>query len=99
MTATGTSENLFGVWGSSSSNVFVVGGNGAVIRYDGSSWSPMSGIPDYVGLYGGIWGSSGVMFILQDIPATSSTTTARPGPQWATWAHQTISMESGELPQ
>ena len=51
----GTTEALIGVWGSSSSNVFAVGGD-SIIHYDGSSWSEMeSGIT--ASLYA-VWGSS-----------------------------------------
>lgn len=32
---------MYGVWGSSASNVFAVGAGGAILRYNGSSWSPM----------------------------------------------------------
>ena len=40
--ASGTSDYLSGIWGSSASDVFAVGGNGTVLHYDGSSWSPMT---------------------------------------------------------
>ena len=33
---------LYGVWGSSASNVFAVGANGRILRYNGTSWAPMS---------------------------------------------------------
>jgi predicted dienelactone hydrolase len=33
---------LLGLWGSSASDVFVVGGGGTILHYDGSGWSPMS---------------------------------------------------------
>ena len=50
----GTSLN--GIWGSSNKNVFVVGDEGAILRYNGKTWSQMvSGISTI--LYG-IWGSS-----------------------------------------
>jgi len=53
---TGTSNALYGVWGSSSSNVFAVGLNGTILKYNGTSWSSMtSGTSN--SLYG-VWGSS-----------------------------------------
>jgi hypothetical protein len=48
---------LYSVWGSSSSNVFAVGGNGTILKYNGSTWESMtSGITDYLR---SVWGSSG----------------------------------------
>lgn len=50
----GTSLN--GIWGSSNKNVFVVGAEGSILQYNGTTWSKMvSGISTI--LYG-IWGSS-----------------------------------------
>jgi hypothetical protein len=52
----GTTNQLVGVWGSSSSDVFVVGNEGTILHYNGSAWGPMtSGIT--TDLYG-VWGSS-----------------------------------------
>jgi len=48
---------LRGVWGSSGSNVFAVGGPGTILHYDGSSWSEMSSGTTYD--LTGVWGSSG----------------------------------------
>jgi hypothetical protein len=33
---------LYGVWGSSATNVFAVGAGGRILRYDGSAWSAMT---------------------------------------------------------
>ena len=49
-------EGLHAVWGSSSSDVFAVGTNGAIVHYNGSTWSPMS-ITTSHHLFG-VWGSS-----------------------------------------
>jgi hypothetical protein len=50
-------NSLLGVWGSSGSDVFAVGGSGTILHYDGSSWSSMSsGTSNHLG---GVWGSSG----------------------------------------
>jgi hypothetical protein len=46
-----------GVWGSSGSDVYAVGGNaGALLHYNGMTWSPAANAP--VGSWGGLWGSS-----------------------------------------
>ena len=51
----GTTDSLNGVWGSSGSDVFAVGGN--ILHYNGTSWSPMtSGTTNWLT---GVWGSSG----------------------------------------
>jgi hypothetical protein len=38
----GTAQDLRGVWGSSSSDVYAVGNQGTILHYDGNSWSPMT---------------------------------------------------------
>jgi hypothetical protein len=49
-------DNLYGIWGSSSSDIFAVGDSGIILHYNGSSWSPMgSGTTN--ALFG-VWGSS-----------------------------------------
>ncbi|MBI4420748.1 MAG: Ig-like domain-containing protein, partial [Gemmatimonadetes bacterium] len=35
----GTSEQLWGVWGASDTDIFAVGGSGTILRYNGTSWS------------------------------------------------------------
>jgi hypothetical protein len=37
-----TTQDLNGVWGSSSTNVFAVGDGGTVLKYNGATWSAMS---------------------------------------------------------
>ena len=50
----GVSNSLYGVWGSSSSDVFAVGNFGIILHYDGSSWSGMAdGISNSLH---GVWG-------------------------------------------
>ena len=52
----GTTWTLYGVWGTSSTDVFAVGENGTILHYDGVVWGPMnSGV--LVTLFG-VWGSS-----------------------------------------
>lgn len=53
----GTTHYLLGIWGTSETDVVVVGENGIILHYDGTKWSPhTSEITNH--LYG-IWGSSG----------------------------------------
>jgi uncharacterized repeat protein (TIGR01451 family) len=53
--SSGTTEPLYGLWGSS--DVFAVGHRGTILHYDGAAWSPMSsGTTEW--LYG-VWGSAG----------------------------------------
>jgi hypothetical protein len=52
----GTTISFNNVWGSSGSDVFVVGNSGAIFHYDGTTWSRMtSGTTKYLQ---SIWGSS-----------------------------------------
>ena len=52
----GKSGKLHGVWGTSASNVYAVGADGVILRYNGSSWLVQnSGTTAH--LYG-VWGSS-----------------------------------------
>jgi len=54
--ASGTSADLYGVWGSSSSDVIAVGTGGTIVRYNGSSWSEIHGIASFP-LYD-VWGTA-----------------------------------------
>jgi len=49
-------NDLFGIWGNSSNNVFAVGGAGTIRHYDGSDWTTMYSGTSY-NLYG-VWGIS-----------------------------------------
>lgn len=51
------SEDLFGVWGSSPSDIFADGYNGSIFHYDGSNWTLMT-TATAVPLTGGFWGTS-----------------------------------------
>jgi hypothetical protein len=53
----GTTNSLHDVWGSSGSDVFVVGDGGTILHYNGNTWSTMtSGTTNWLS---GVWGSSG----------------------------------------
>jgi len=54
---TDTTAALGGIWGSSGTDVFAVGRDGAILHYNGSTWSYMTS-GTTVNL-GGVWGSSG----------------------------------------
>ncbi|MBN1842461.1 MAG: hypothetical protein JW883_09315 [Deltaproteobacteria bacterium] len=54
----GTTENLYDVWGSSAADVFAVGTSGTILHYDGDGWSaPMTS--NTTENLNGVWGSSG----------------------------------------
>jgi hypothetical protein len=38
----GTTNDLIGIWGSSTSDVFAVGEGGSILHYNGSTWSTMT---------------------------------------------------------
>ena len=52
----GTTNVLYGVWGSSATDVFAVGDSGTILHYDGSAWSAMSS--GTTNDLAGVWGSS-----------------------------------------
>jgi hypothetical protein len=53
----GTTSDLYGIWGTGEDNVFAAGKSGTVLHYNGSSWSPMASSVT-ADLYA-IWGSDG----------------------------------------
>jgi hypothetical protein len=36
------STGLYGIWGSSASNIFAIGSGGKIVRFNGTSWTPMT---------------------------------------------------------
>ena len=50
-------QQLNGIWGSSSTDVFAVCDSGTILHYDGNTWSRIN--IGYNLLISGIWGSSG----------------------------------------
>ncbi len=52
----GTTTHLYGVWGSSATDVFAVGDMSTILHYDGMSWAPMAAGTEY--LFACVWGSS-----------------------------------------
>jgi photosystem II stability/assembly factor-like uncharacterized protein len=53
----GVKERFSGIWGASASDVFAVGSQGAVIRFDGWNWSPMEPVPTTDRDLNGVWGN------------------------------------------
>ena len=51
----GTNQTLNAIWGSSSSDIFVVGNEGTILHYDGSNWNPQNSGTENP-LYS-VWGS------------------------------------------
>jgi hypothetical protein len=54
--ATPVKGNLRGIWGSSGSDIWAVGGNGLILHYDGATWSQVSSPTSKV--LHDVWGSS-----------------------------------------
>jgi hypothetical protein len=38
----GTTNNLYGVWGADAYNVFAVGATGTILRWNGTAWAPLT---------------------------------------------------------
>jgi len=74
----GTTHDLFGIWGPNSSDLFVVGNNGTMLHYDGSTWTTMnSGTEKH--LYN-LWGpANNNVFVV----AQAGTIIHYNGSQWA----------------
>ncbi len=53
--ASGTTSDLFGVWGSGSGDVWAVGNGGTILHWDGTAWSAVSS--GATGDFASIWGS------------------------------------------
>jgi len=66
--SSGTTQDLFGVWGSSASDVFAVGQGGTILHYDGSSWSVQ--VSGTTAELSGVWGSSPTDVFAVGRPAT-----------------------------
>ncbi|MFC2000483.1 nuclear transport factor 2 family protein [Chloroflexota bacterium] len=56
--SSGTTSDLCGIWGSSSTDVFAVGYDGTILHYDGISWSAMASAPTNNSVLRNAWGSS-----------------------------------------
>ena len=67
-------EGLNGVWGTSPSNVWVVGDNGTILRFDGTKWNSMiSGLQGRHGIWAGSPASQKRLMDLQDVWGISDT--------------------------
>jgi len=64
----GTTENLFAVWGTSHNDVYAVGSSGTILHYDGSNWSPMS-TPTSASLEA-VWGTASNNVYASGVDAT-----------------------------
>ena len=76
-----TAQTMQGIWGRSSSDVFVVGAAGSITHFDGTSWSTMtvpSGTPN---LYG-VWGSSTNVFAVGGSGSTTAKRLKYDGSSW-----------------
>ena len=63
---TGTVKAIHGVWGTSATNVFAVGDNGTILRFNGSNWTAMnSGTLENLTAVWGVAGSS-IVFAVGD---------------------------------
>jgi hypothetical protein len=69
--ASGTTYQLNGIWGSSSTDVFAVGEDGIIMHYNGSTWSSMSS--GTTGWFTGVGAVPAVMCSLWTMVAPSST--------------------------
>lgn len=58
----GTSYTLYGLWGTSDSNLWAVGGApgqaGVLLHFDGNAWAPAAGAPASTKSYFKVWGSA-----------------------------------------
>jgi uncharacterized ubiquitin-like protein YukD len=52
--SSGTDKSLNGIWGTSATDIFVVGSSGTILHYGGTSWTMTS----VTGWLAGVWGSS-----------------------------------------
>jgi internalin A len=79
-----SAQNIRGVWGSSASDVFMVGDSGTIAHFDGTSWSTMTSGTTQT-LYG-VWGSAA-----NNVFAVGASGTIRhfDGNSWSTMASGT----------
>ena len=89
--SSGTTEHLNGVWGSSGSDVFAVGGT--ILHYDGSSWSSMES--GFIGTFISIWGISGSDVFAITNPGLPSVTCIYhyDGSEWAEMSCDSVSLK------
>ena len=75
-------DTIQGIWGSSSSNVIIVGNSGTILQYDGASWNPVASgtTRDLKGVWG--WNASNIWAVGANSAIRKYTTS---------WAGQTRS--------
>ncbi len=95
--ASGTDEDLRGLWGSAGTNLVAVGTNGTILQYGGAAWTPTASPLPNVNLNGVHGTSQSNVFAVGDL----STLLHFNGSQWdtmprpLTWARQ---ITPGEIP-
>jgi len=76
----GTTNALYGVWGSASNDVFAVGDYGTIVHYNGNYWSAMtSGTANALN---GLWGSASNDVFAVGAGGTILHYDGNPGEQW-----------------
>lgn len=78
-----TTTSLEAIHGASASDVVALGGQGTILRYDGSTWAPIAADAEY---YGSVWVSpSGPFYTLSSVGGTFSTNVKMyDGTSWST---------------
>ena len=101
--STGTTDSITAVWGLSSTNLFVVAANGAVLHYNGTAWKAMTS-PTTTALRC-IWGTdtthlfvggdNGVLFRYNGNGSWTTLTSGTTEPVWAIWGTSTTNVWVG----
>jgi hypothetical protein len=101
--STGTTDSITAVWGLSSSNLYVVAANGAVLHYNGSTWKALTS-PTTTALRC-IWGTdtthilvggdNGVLYRYNGNGSWTTLTSGTTEPVWAIWGTSATSIWIG----
>jgi hypothetical protein len=78
----GASANLSAIWGFSGSDVFVVGEQGTILHYEGTSWTAMAGA-NANNYLTGVWGSSHSDVFAVGCPKAATTILHFDGASWS----------------
>ena len=82
-----TTQQLRGVWASSSSSVYIVGDQGTILHYDGSTWTTMTS--STTASLCGVWGSSDLDIFAVGGDGASGTILHYDGSTWTTMTSNT----------